>query len=168
MGGGFYLLFIVMRDYGNKTEDLSPRVFNRIENLLLVPGDDGGGGGSVCEDGEIVDSTGAADNALPVNPAGSVCVVVEEDKVRCCRVDNDVNVECLLVFPMTAVLEVDFCAATRGGGGGGGGAVRGRGPNSALTLSNSVFQCGTQSVYSSGMYLSFFSMILPRLNDDSK
>lgn len=48
------------------------------------------------------------------------------------------------------------------------GDVTGRGPNNNLTRSISVFQCGIQSVYSSGIKTSFLSIILPRLTDDSK
>lgn len=48
------------------------------------------------------------------------------------------------------------------------GEVVGRGPKSNLTRSISVFQCGIQRLYSSGTNNSFFSIILPRLTDDSK
>jgi hypothetical protein len=53
--------------------------------------------------------------------------------------------------------EANFCTMAgdvgRVGGDsdGEGGAVTGFGPNRSLTLSNSVFQCGMQSVYSRGM-----------------
>ena len=51
--------------------------------------------------------------------------------------------------------EANFCTMAgdvgRVGGDGEDGAVTGFGPNSSLTLSNSVFQWGMQSVYSSGM-----------------
>ena len=49
-----------------------------------------------------------------------------------------------------------------------GGAVTGRLQNINLILSISVFQWGMQSVYSSGMFVSFFSINLPRVTNDSK
>lgn len=72
--------------------------------------------------------------------------------------------EALLVFPLKlapgvdvpeAEAEANFCMAAGDvgrvdGGGDGGGAVISLGPNRSLILSNSVFQCGMQRVYSSG------------------
>jgi hypothetical protein len=111
-------------------------------------------------------ATGEADTATTVDADDAAVAALWEDP----------DFECLRLVLPESDLEVEGpevpdddtggnMGRTRGGGGGD---VGGRGQNKSRTRSISVFQCGWQSVYSSGMQWSFFSIILPRLHQDSK
>lgn len=116
--------------------------------------------------------TGLAETGEELPPPSTLAAVesktgpADSDFV-CRRVAVVAVVVAAAAAPASVVVDNPAAAAVRRGVRGLGD-VTGRGPNNNLTRSISVFQCGIQSVYSSGIKTSFFSIILPRLTDDSK